>query len=798
MMSAKRAYLFGAALCALVTAGSGTPAFAEGAETTATEIEAIIVTARKREETLQDLPGSVIATREDAIRDLRITDVQVLSQHVPSFTQAIATPNPRYYLRGVGSGSNASFEQAVGTFVDGIYRGRGVMGRLPYFDLQSIDVQLGPQVVLYGNSATGGAINVVTKKPTADFGAEVQAGYEFKNRQTTLQGSLNLPLSDTVRIRLAAYADDMNRGWLTTSRPSLNPPNVTHDPRVHDRAARLSVQFLPTEDLDILLRYEVADIKHVGGTLQIVANPRGYPFVEGDFDLDRESGTPGFPSALREDLVYLESQTLAGEVKYQVAGGTLASTTGYLEFDYDADQDPDQTRLPVLQFGQFEEYWQFSQELRFSSSLGEKIDYIVGAYYQKSSWDRVVRTDVNVASLAPFAAFNPAFAGFAPFPRFARRHYLFQDQTDKSIFADVTFHVTDALTLELGARYTEVRKKGDQGARAANYGTLTLNPAFETPLPPLPPVGIPPIPGTDHSFYSLAFNVPHDLLDLRLKEEHFMPEAIVRYEFGDDSMVYAKAVRGAKAGGFDDNYSGDARTFTALRTGPSSVTYEAETATAFEVGLRSQGFDRRLQYGVTLYHIEVEDLQVGIFNGGTNFVVGNADTRSRGVEGYFTFRPIETLTFNGVASYTDAEFTKFLGAGCTFAQTQVTPTGCTQDLTGAPAPVPEVMFNLGVVHEVTIGDYTLSSRLQWNHRGSYNFSDANEPLLARGAVDLVDANISLAPADGDWEVSVFAKNILDERWSVVGAATPLISGTVFSDTQRPFQIGVQFRARFGR
>ncbi len=774
--SKMQAYLIGTALGAMACTGLTTPVAAQETDATIAEV---IVTARKRNETLQDVPGSVVATREQAIRDLRITDVQALAQYVPSFTQAIATPNPRYYLRGVGSGSNASFEQAVGTFVDGIYRGRGVMGRLPYFDLESIDVQLGPQVVLYGNSTTGGAINVVTQKPVADFGAELSVSHEFRNHQTTLQANVNLPVSDQVRIRVAGYTDDLNRGWIDTTRPNVSPPNVTQDPRIHDRAARVSVHFLPNEDLDVLLRYETASIKHLGGTLQIVTNPRNYPFVEGVFDLDRESGSNN-GLGNREDLVALDSQTLAAEVNYDIAGGTLTSTTGYLTYDYHADQDPDQTRLAVIQFDQREDYWQFSQELRFAASIGDRIDYIVGAYYQKSSWDRVVRTDVRLAELAPFAAFNPSFGGFAPFPAFARKHYLLQDQTDKSIFADVTFRVTDALRIEAGARYSRVHKTGDQGARATMYASLTPNPAIETPLPVLPLVGIPPIPGQRHSFYSLAFGVPHDLLDLELKESHFMPEVNVQYDIGPDTMVYAKAVRGAKAGGFDDNYSGDVRSFTALRTGPNSVTYRSETATSFEAGVKGSALERRLQYGVSLYQIEVEDLQVGVFNGGANFVVGNADTRSRGVEGYFTYRPIDSLTLTGVGSYTDGEFTEFKGAACTYAQTLVTPSGCTQDLTGAPAPVPKTMFNLGVLHEAYLGDMKLSSRLQWNYRGAYNFSDAHEPLLKQDDTNLVDATLSLGPEDGRWEVGVFAKNLLDERWAVVGAATPLISGTVFT------------------
>ena len=805
-MRSRRSYLFGAALCALTTAGMTSPVHAEAdssASTATAVVETIVVTARKRSENLQEVPGSVQAIVGDALRTQRITDVQILSQHVPSFTQSIAGPNPRYYLRGVGSGSNASFEQAVGTFVDDIYVGRGVEGRMPYYDLEDVTVQLGPQVVLYGNSTTGGAISIVTHRPTGTFSAELDAAYEFKNHETTLQGDVNLPLSDKVRVRIAGYTDDLNYGWLTTSRPNITPANITHDPRVHDKAARVSVQFLPTDELDVLLKYEVADTKNRGGTLQIVSNPLLFPFVESNFDLFREAGNanPPFP-AKSEDQVRLNSQTFLAAINYKVAGGTLTSTTGYNRYDYDADIEGDMSRIAAFDFGQFEKYKQFSQEVRFASNLGSKLDYIAGAYYQRNTLGMISRTDVNPASLFPFAAFNRAFAGFNGFPAFARTTYLNQTETDYSVFADVTYHLTDRLKVELGARYTQVKKSGAQGAHASSLGTTTLNPAFDTPAAFLPPVGVPAIPGSHHSFYSLVFAVPHDLPDLTLKEDHFMPEALVQYELGENSMIYAKAVQGAKSGGFDWLYGGDATSFTAKATGTASATFRPETATSYETGFRGEGFERKLLFGVTAYENKVEDLQVSVFNGGTNFVVGNANTRSRGIEGNFTYRPWAPLTLTGVASYTDSIFTSFKGAGCTFAQSVVfvrTPTQatCTQDLSGVHAPVPKLMYNLGATYLAEVGDYRVRSELHLNYRGPYNFSDANEPLLRRKAVTLLDARIGVEPKDGHWDASIFAKNLTDERWSDVGAAPPLVSGATFADTQRPLQVGLQFRVRSG-
>lgn len=515
------------------------------------------------------------------------------------------------------------------------------------------------------------------------------------------------------------------------------------------------------------MRYELVDTTNLGGTLQITGNLLNLPFVESDFDSDRESGTPSPPwSRYRpEDEVNLHSQTIIGEVNWDIGPGKLTAVTGYNWFDYLADQDPDQTRLGILQFIQDEDFNQFSQELRYAFDLGSSVDMIVGGYYQKSNLLRVVRTDVNFAALG------------LPFPSFTRTTYLDQKQRDMSVFANATVRLDPALTIEVGARYSMVRKTGDQGANPTDFETTNYNPVF---LP----------------LYRQFFSVPHDLLDLKLRENHFMPEATLQYRPAPGVMLYAKFAQGAKAGGFDDQYAGDVATGTAKRTGPNSVTYRSETATSYEAGLRWETDDRKLQMGLTGYYVRVKDLQVGVFNGNTNFVVGNADSRSYGVESFATFRPVPSLTLNALVSYVDAKYTRFTGAACTAAQS-IAASPCSQDLTGTPVPVPDFMFNLGASHKLEIGDYTLSSRASWNYRAPYNFSDTQDPLLDRPSVSLVDASIGFGPTDGRWELVAFAKNILNERWSNVGGSTPLVRGTVFSDTQRPFQAGLQVRVLFG-
>jgi iron complex outermembrane recepter protein len=790
-MAEKHAYQFAVALCALIMAGSWQSVLAapDSAAALAAEqpapgddtqaLSEIVVTARKRVETLLDVPASLQVVSGSTISEMQIKTALDLSTLVPNFTQSTDGPFALTFLRGVGSGPNPSFEQAVGTFIDDIYVGRSEETRTPYYDVQSIDVLKGPQVVLYGNSTTAGAISIVTNTPSPVYSADLDVAYEFRNEENTVQGDVNLPISDKLRIRIAGYDDDINRGWITNYSQDFAPPApyvVSHDPLEHDRAARIQVELLPTEQLTILLKYERADTKNIGGTLQIVDNLLQLPFIPKDnFSLTRYLGNPPpFPYD-PQDVVKLTSNTVESTITYSLPTGTLVSTTGYNWYNFFADQEGDMTPLPIFEFGQLYNYEQSSEELRYSASFGSKIDLIVGGYYQHALLDLTGRTDVNAAALG------------APFPPLSRFNYLDQNENDYAVFGDVTYHMLEKLKLEGGLRYTETTKNAAQGAVATDFTTNTPNPALEAPVAAL----------GGASVYNLIFGDPHNFSGLSLKENHLQPELTLQYDLDRNAMLYAKAVRGAKAGGFDWIYAGE------LTNGPKSVHFLPEIATSEEVGFRDQLFDKKLSLAITAFHETVKDAQVSVFDGSTNFVVGNADTRSEGIEANLMYRPWQPVTFEATGSYDDSIYTRFDGAACTQAQTiafiasPADPT-CTQNLTGKITQFnPKYSYDLRVTHRVPVHSYVVTSQLNWNFRGPDNISDSDDPLLLSKGVGLLDMSIGIGPQDGRWQFSIFGKNLTDKLWATDGTSVPDVPGANFTDTQRPLQVGIRFHVSLG-
>jgi iron complex outermembrane recepter protein len=790
-MSKKHAYRFSVALCAFIMAGSWQSALAAPDSATAPAtgqtipgddtqgLSEIVVTARKRVETLLNVPASLQVVNGNTLSEMQVKTALDLSTFVPNFTQSTDGPFALTFLRGVGSGPNPSFEQAVGTFIDDIYVGRSEETRTPYYDLQTIDVLKGPQVVLYGNSTTAGAISIITNTPSPFYSADLDVAYEFRNEENTVQGDVNLPISDRLRIRIAGYDDDVNRGWITTYSQNLAPPApyvVSLDPLEHDKAGRIQVELLPTDQLTVLLKYERVETKNIGGTLQIVDNLLDLPFIPKDnFSLTRYLGNPPpFPYD-PHDVVELTSNTVESTITYSLPIGTLVSTTGYNWYNFFADQEGDMTPLPIFEFGQLYNYEQSSEELRYSASFGSKIDLIVGGYYQHSLLDLTGRTDVNAAALGE------------PLPALSRFNYLDQNENDYAGFGDVTYHIIDKLKLEAGLRYTVTTKNAAQGALATEFATNTPSSALEAPVAAL----------GGASVYSLIFGTPHNFSGLSLKEEHVQPDITLQYDLNLNTMIYAKAVRGAKAGGFDWIYAGD------LTDGPASVHFLPEIATSEEIGFREQLFDRKLNFAITAFHETVKNAQVSVFDGSTNFVVGNANTRSQGVETNIMYRPWQALTFEAAGSYDDSIYTKFDGAACTQAQTiafVATPTAptCTQNLTGKITQFnPKYSYDLRATYRVPVNAYVVTSQLNWNLRGPDNISDSDDPLLLSKSVGLLDASVGIGPQDGRWQFSIFGKNLTNKLWATDGTSVPDVPGANFTDTQRPLQVGIRFHVSLG-
>jgi iron complex outermembrane recepter protein len=719
----------------------------------------VIVTARKRAENQRDVPASIVTLQGEQLAALNITQIVDLTSVEPTLVASYATLQPFVAIRGFGSGNNQSFDQAVGKFVDNVSFGRDQDARLPLFDIAQVEVLKGPQVLLYGNSTTAGALNITTRKPGDEFAADGTASYEFYGQESKVQGGVTLPIKDLLSVRVSGMYERLNEGW------NYNVATAEHVPTSENKAGRIILRTAAIPDLEVLFKLEYDKLTDKGNVGSPVAQPTSGPFQ--------------FPDVGRVGIIYANNEvapffqgsfnTLRNTVyqldmNYAVLSGMLTSTSAYRVLDFAGDTAGAQ-QVPV--FDGFISYTdrQVSQELRFSRSFGP-VDATLGAYYQRN--DRLNLTTANF-NFAPL-----------PFPALAVAYVSPQRITSYSGFADFTWHMTDRLSLEAGARYSAISEDADQSAQPGDivpnkglsdnlYNSISPNPAFD-PL------------------YTILFGAPPHFYDgLHLHETHIQPQAVAQYRLTDTNQVYAKFVKGDKQGGFDTVDQGI--------TGPSGAHFLPEQAKSFEVGFKGEALDRRLDYAVSAFHTTFTNLQTNAYVGtATVAVVTNVGkARTQGLEAELKYAPVRGLLLSATTSYTDAKYIDFPGGSCTRAQAVA---GCvTQDLSNTPTPfASKFAGTLGGEYEHALGSYRLSGGVLITGRTSYNSSFNNEPLLEQGGYAQLDAHVDLL-ADR-WKASLFGRNLTDRRYQTFGSVAPGTINGLLDFTSRGRQAGVQVGFNF--
>jgi outer membrane receptor protein involved in Fe transport len=744
--------------------------FDDRAESSSGGFDDIVVTARRRAENLRDVPISIVAVSGDIVADRNIVQQQDLAVYIPNFRQNNGSVSVFRFIRGAGSGSNRSFDQAVGSFFDGVYAGRGELARLPFYDLERVEVLRGPQVILFGNSTTAGAVNVTTKKPGSTFGVEASGAYEFENQELLLQGAVNVPVTDRFAIRVAGLSQTLDRGDMHT----ITPTGTRRDTRYSNQSIRVTAQIEPVNDVTLTLKYEKNWLNVYGSTLQAISNALNNPAItETKFDRVRFVANPapfGFRNndGVPEDFTRLNPEVFYANADISLGDLSLTSTTAWLGYDFAQSTDGDLTQRAIFNFAQEERYRQFSQELRASVDVGA-IDIQVGGYYQNDHVFAAAYTDTNLA------------ANGLPVPAFARRNEIDQHNDTWSVFADTTLRLSPRFRIGIGARYLETKRTVDQIYRAANVGTWEFNPAAEN-------LFVAPLRS---NLFQFAFGAPHEFRDVRISEKHFMPQALVQYDVTDDIMMFAKVVKGAKSGGYDWLYAG---------TVAEGGIFRPEKAVSYEIGLKALLFDRTVSLDLAAYRTDFTNLQVSIFNGSTNFVVGNAaESRSQGVELEASWRITPNLTLSTVAAYLDSKYLSFPGAGCYFEQRATTPAGqvCVQDLSGAETPYSSKWSgSAGLEYVQPVGSLEVIARVDANFRSTFNPSLNNDPLVQQKGFTLLDARLAISPETGPWTLALFGKNLTNKLYTDQTSDTPIMTGSRFATINRGRQIGVQVGFKF--
>lgn len=782
---------------ALAIAVTATPVFAENLA-----LEEVVVTAQKRAESLQDVPISVSAMSGDKISEAGIPSFQDFSAYVPNFNVTSNAIGDVVSIRGVQSGILASIEQSVGTYVDGVYRGRGTQSRFSFLDVGMIEVLRGPQGTLFGKNTIGGALNITSAAPTEEFEAQVSALYEVENEETEMQGYVSGPLSDTVRGRMALLSRDMDDGWVE------NEYYDQGEPQTDEWATRASLEWDASDQLLVKFKIEHGDWDNKGQPFEesIVAPSLAGAYaalgVNGNVQEGNQTTAIGNN---RPGMDYGASQVFSGNIDesavqfdYDTGAGTLTTILGYSAYDFERDLDADFNAFDGIGFEEREDFDQTSLEVRFASELGNGFEYITGLYWQDSNLELGAKSNFNVDpsdadSLGPIAIGSLLAEGIAPdlataaamagsIGAFTRSATMEQETETLAAFAQATWDLTETTRLTLGGRYGEEDKDAAQGVHCADWDSFTMNDASCTPLQLV-----------------LGEFQPHQNDELNRNEEHWTYNANIQWDMTNEVMLYANMSTGVKSGGFNS---------FALTTSAEEAEFDEEKVKAFEVGAKMSLLDGAAELNVAVFDMEYDDLQATIFTGATGFKVENAASASiSGIELDGRWQLTESLMLRGSAGYVDFEFDEYANAGCTNAQKSAlgfaglftkpavgTSVGnavavdfdgdgltdaCEQDLSGGTnAYTPELSASLSLEHEMDLGsNYYLRTVADANFMDEHHTAMDNDPLAFQDAYTLWNLTVTVGAQDDSWDVSLIGRNLTDEEFVTYSNDMPLFSGS---------------------
>ncbi|MCO4811416.1 MAG: TonB-dependent receptor [Gammaproteobacteria bacterium] len=784
-------------------------------------IEEILVTAQKREQSLQDVPISVSVITGQKLVEAGIENLDDLALYVPNFSKSETGIGPVLQIRGIATGNNPGFEQSVVMYMDDIALGRGSLARMPFMDLERVEVLRGPQNVLFGKNSIAGAISMITAKPTDEMEGSVSVRYGDEYDDSEIVGVLSGPLTEGFRGRIAVRQAE--RGGY-----ALNAGNGRNEEQREETAVRATFALDVRDEGELTLKYEHDTVDSKGMSQELmfeygnplpfdpVLNPfAGFTYtqqvatLEGIYNqilagagappISVGSDTAGIDRIRRSNVEETQDLDLDHFVltyNEDFDGLSVTSVTGFSQYK-ETRLTGSSSGIDISSILSREEYKQFSQELRFTSDLDGPMSWIAGAYFQRWELEADESTlvdEMNMPVLLGLMGFAPGLESVA---NLDSTRYFTSDSMTLAAFGQVTWSVSDAARISLGGRYTREKKSGRRFIDIFNTSTgafdatqaIFASCAFGVDYQSLGVLSdIVPLPGCDGvpAFGSYS---RHDTSGERT-ENAITPSVIGELDVGDDSMVFLSYSTGFKAGGFD------------ARAGrQSDLEYEDEGVDNFELGYKASLADGRAQVNLVAYHSKYKDRQVTTFDGIAGFVVGNAaEAKVQGFEFDGRWRATEGLTLSGSVAYMDYETTKYPDAPCSAIHTLLTgETLC--DRAGRTATyVPDWSASLIADYVLPItGNLDIRSTFDVLYESEY-FTDSGQDVnLKQDAYTMY--NVRLALESESWALAVLGKNLSDEDVIEFSSVVPLsgssLSAPAFAGfLQPPRTVAVQFEYRF--
>jgi outer membrane receptor protein involved in Fe transport len=772
----------------------------------ASQFDEIIVTATRREGTVQDVPINISAVGSAELEARGLDNIREVAATVPGvyiLDQGNRSGTPIVF-RGLNATGLGSFDGnndgggAVATYV----------GDIPLYvdlrlnDIERVEFLLGPQGTLYGAGTLGGAIRYIPVKPKFDaISGEVRADlYSYKEGRgisTDTGITLNIPLSDSLAFRGSIdFANDrgyIDYPYIVSSIANVNPDEIDNPANFKPQSdlntdetlsARAALRFSPSSVFDATLTYYYQDARTEGRQFS-QTRLTNFPVAIGKYE---NALRVAEPNRRETQLVSLEAELDLGFAKLVSATGfskrkemgNRDQTDLLITLEYRYEQFPNFTAFTLEE----DEEEIFSQEARLVSSFDGPFSFIVGGFYNKQKirslsteftpgYDQFAVDEFGGVQLRP-----DSIEYIAPFN---------SDLRELAAFGEISYQITDAWQVTVGGRYYD-------------YGLQTES-ATDLPL-----------------FNTVFLGDPQDQIIFDFtpadqKDNGFLYKFNTSYEFTPDVLMYATVSQGFRIGNSNGlepcNTTGNVQNICGL---PNELEYTADTTTNYEIGFKTQFMDRRVTFNGAVYYIDWEGPQVtsATINGSSPITINGAGAESKGFELFGSVRATDGLTFRGTYSYTDAALT----ALSPFLLNELTPPGFgTISVSGEDGDrLPGSPKHQGSF----FADYEMPVSDTWDLTLSYGFTAHSNVLTRAGnrAGGLVlpgfdTHNASIKLSDGGWSVTAYVNNIFNQFGETGVRGTPLfdqavsdINGDpVYTRTYGTFvapprQIGLRVRRKF--
>ncbi|MYM64013.1 TonB-dependent receptor [Pseudomaricurvus sp. HS19] len=739
------AALFGAGLSSATIPGSAQAA----------TIEEIVVTAQRREESLQEVPISVAAFSQDMLERSGISGTRELPALTPSLQLVSSGPSATFFVRGVGNTSSGTGEEGTNAFyVDGVFMPSLKQTFMKFNNIERVEVLKGPQGTLFGRNSSGGLVNVITKDPGDEFEAKVSVGaanYDTTKGQLYVAG----PITETLSADLALTSTNQGKGW-GENQATGKDVNLGWDwgartkwvwtPNDEAKISFAAEYSKSSDDFGVAYRLEEDSL---GVNPALMLAQAGTPEALAAFaTIDPADYGPTLPlkdpydtNTPEQQFSDIDTWGLNLTAEFDLGWATLTSITGSRKGTNHSYFDLDMTPYDLLNIRVEDSEISFQEELRLASNSDGPLNWQAGLFYLTIDADLDPQTFTG----------QLLHVGGGP-GDYAVVSSL--DTTSYAVFGEVSYDITDATTLTLGGRYTrdELDFKGEMNLLELGGFTAVSNRDSTT-------------------------------------EEEPTYRVALRHQLTDDVSVYGSYNRGFKSGSY-------------AMSDPTRPPVKPQTIDAYELGVKTDLLDNRLRLNASVFHYEISDYQVRSASGPnpTPVLLNAAEVEVDGLEVEFEAAITDGLRLFGSLAWLDSEFSEFTDAPFTSLNTFDTgaPFGVlggtrtvSGDATGNETPLaPEFSGNIGIAYNLALAD---AGEVDMSLLYSYNSGFYYEPdnRLEQPSYGLLNGSLRYSPAPS-WSVELWGRNLTDETYYSQKLTVSSLGDVGITAAPRTFGINLEY------